>query len=572
MSEQFVPTCIFKDDLFEQIQPRLAEGPFDLFELFQLASLADDALLAPSFDELLCLEHLPKVIPYPHQISAAKRVLTDLHGRAILADEVGLGKTIEAGLILKEYMLRGLVKKALILVPASLVLQWTRELNGKFDVNAFAQRNEWSWTSYDVIVASIDTTKRDPHRSAVLGQEWDLVIVDEAHKLKNNKTKNWQIINELHKKYLLLLTATPIQNDLKELFNLITLLKPGQLGNFEQFRNSFVLKKRTPKNAVTLRSTVSDVMIRNKRKDGGVFFTERVVQQISLQLSEHERNFYNAVSAFIREQYIERKAARQNVLPLITLQREICSSAYAALCTLERMQKDAKNASVRERLKELQTIGESIPEYTKIRKVVELVQTINDKVIIFTEYRATQDFIMYMLEKNGVRCVSFRGGFKRGKKDWMKELFEKKAQVLVATEAGGEGINLQFCNRVINYDLPWNPMRVEQRIGRVHRMGQTRDVYIYNMATINTVEEYIVRLLSDKIRMFELVIGELDLILGKWKNERTLEGNIMDYIVESSSSEDLGKRIEEMGDVVLQERVKLEAMREISENVETMSV
>lgn len=126
---------------------------------------------------------------------------------------------------------------------------------------------------------------------------------------------------------------------------------------------------------------------------------------------------------------------------------------------------------------------DQVTKNSKAEKTVELIQNINDKVIIFTEYRATQLYLQWFLKQHGITSVPFRGGFKRGKKDWMKDLFKNRAQVLIATEAGGEGINLQFCNHIINYDLPWNPMRLEQRIGRIHRLGQERDVFIYNMAT-----------------------------------------------------------------------------------------
>ncbi|WP_231705804.1 DEAD/DEAH box helicase, partial [Effusibacillus lacus] len=436
----------------------------------------------------------------------------------------------------------------------SLVLQWTRELNEKFSIKAFAQKKEWCWTTYDVVVASLDTTKRDPHRSIVLEQDWDLVIVDEAHKLKNRKTKNWELINRLRKKYLLLLTATPIQNDMKELYNLITLLKPGQLGSSQQFASTFMEEKRKPKNPAELKDALSQVMIRNKRSEGGVYFTQRKVASIPLELSPRERELYDGVSSFVKEEYLKRRAERGNVLPLITLQREICSTPYAALPTLERMYKDPKTPdSLRVRIDQLRQMCESIPldQYTKGKKVIELVESCEDKAIIFTEYRASQEYLMYMLQQAGIRAIPFRGGFKRSKKDWMQELFEKRAQVLVATEAGGEGINLQFCNQVINFDLPWNPMRIEQRIGRVHRLGQTRDVYVYNIATRGTIEEYIVDLLQEKIRMFEMVIGELDMIIGKLKMHKTFENDLMDMLVNSKSASDLSSRFDDLGKKVL---------------------
>ena len=508
--------------------------------LFMLAYEAEEDSIAVSFDDLACLQLLPSVLPYNHQIETAKRVINELHGRALLADEVGLGKTIEAGLVIKEYMVRGLVKKALILVPASLVLQWTRELNEKFAVNAFAQRNEWSWTNYDVVVASMDTTKREPHRSIVLGQDYDLVIVDEAHKLKNNRTGNWQLVNQIRKKYLLLVTATPVQNDLKEVYNLIHLLRPGQLGNPTAFASTHVLDKRTPKNPQALRSALYTLMVRNRRKESQVDFTERHVEAIMLRLSQEEMELYEEVSGFIKEEYEYRSSNHRSLLPLITLQREICSSSYAALPTLEKMRKDPHLiSSARERLEHIYEMAQSVPGYTKVNQTIDLAKQIADKLIVFTEYRATQDFLLYMLRRSGIAAVPFRGGFKRGKKDWMKDLFEHRAQVLVATEAGGEGINLQFCNQVINFDLPWNPMRVEQRIGRVHRLGQTRPVYIYNLATKETIEEHIVQLLQEKIQMFEAVIGELDVILGA----KAFEKELLQTFVESRDPSEVKARL-----------------------------
>ncbi|KUO96768.1 DEAD/DEAH box helicase [Ferroacidibacillus organovorans] len=535
------------DDLLNALKER-GGLPVGSFELFMLAYEAELRSIHHSMDDLSCLSVLPNLIPFPHQIETAKRVIHELHGRALLADEVGLGKTIEAGLILKEYMVRGLVQKALILVPASLVLQWTRELNEKFGVRAFAQRNEWSWTSYDVLVASLDTTKRDPHRTAVLSQPYDLLIVDEAHKLKNSRTRNWQLINEIQKKYLLLVTATPVQNDMKELYNLINLLRPGQLGNPKDFTKEHVSTKRSPKNPVALRHALSDVMVRNRRVESAVDFTERHAKTVPLELSIEERELYNAVTSFVREEFLRRKESKRSVLALITLQREICSSSYAAMGTLEGMLKRGRlTPSEAVRVQELYHLAEAVPGYTKISKVIELIQAINDKVIVFTEYRATQDFLLYMLQQSGIKAVLFRGGYKRGKKDWMKDLFERRAQVLIATEAGGEGINLQFCNQVINYDLPWNPMRVEQRIGRVHRVGQTRPVYIQNFSTKGTIEEHIVRMLQDKIQMFEQVIGELDVILGP----RAFEEDVLEALLESRDETEIQVRLN-----VLSKRVK----------------
>ncbi|MGZ4121653.1 MAG: DEAD/DEAH box helicase, partial [Tumebacillaceae bacterium] len=272
-----MPAIEWQEELFDQFQERAETNEWDSWDLFRLAYEVEKNRVVPNFDRLQCLDQLAEVVPHPHQIETAKKVLNELHGRAILADEVGLGKTIEAGMILKEYLIRDLVEKVLILVPSSLVLQWVRELQGKFEIDARAHKNVHSWDDNNIIVSSIDIAKRDPHREKVLGQEWDLVIVDEAHKLKNRKSKNWELINTLNKKYLLLLTATPVQNDMKELYNLITLLKPGQLGSQSDYSATFMQNKRLPKNRVELKASLSEVMIRNKRSEGGVQFTQRHV-------------------------------------------------------------------------------------------------------------------------------------------------------------------------------------------------------------------------------------------------------------------------------------------------------
>jgi SNF2 family DNA or RNA helicase len=521
------------------------------WKLFSLSVTASQAQLARNFDELLSLEHVQGFTPLPHQVKTAQQVLQELHGRAILADEVGLGKTIEAGLVLKEYQLRGLVQKALILVPSSLVLQWTRELNEKFRIGCYAQRNEWSWTNYDVVVASLDTAKREPHRSAILDIHWDIIIVDEAHKLKNSRTKNWQMVNQIPNKYMLLLTATPIQNDLKELHTLITLLKPGHLGSSHEFAVNHVESARQPKDPDGLKSHLNHIMIRNRRRDGVTNLPDRHVTVVPLELSPEERNLYNEVQAFLRSEYRARQEQRISVLPLITLQREICSSPYAAMMTLGKMMKRSKNDAFRASLAGLIHLAEQIDVCTKVNKVLELLESIDGKCIIFTEYRATQDFLMYMLKKRGISAVPFRGGFKRGKKDWMKDLFANKVQVLVATESGGEGINLQFCQHMINFDLPWNPMRLEQRIGRIHRLGQDKDVHIYNMSTRDTIEAHIVNLLHEKIRMFELVIGELDYIMGEDTSANKFEKQVLSWALTSESDEELRDKLNHYGDSVL---------------------
>lgn len=544
----------FNHEWCEELSIRSSRnGPWDQWELAMLGVEATQSRLVHSFDQLQCLPHLPQLQPMPHQIDTARRVLYEMRGRAILADEVGLGKTIEAGLILKEYMIRGLVRKVLILVPASLVLQWVRELNQKFGITATAQKKEYMWTQVDIVIASMDTAKRDPHKSIVLSQEYDMLIIDEAHKLKNNKTSNYIFVNQIRKKYCLLLTATPVQNDLGELYNLITMLKPGQLGGQGQFQTDYVVDKRVPKNEELLQAELSKVMIRNRRSDGGIAYTRRHVRSIPLSLSPEEQALYEGVTSFVRGRYREAGAeggSTNSMLSLVTLQREVCSSRDAVFLTLVNLSKKTPEDSPhRAQIWELVSLIKQITANTKAEKTIELILSLdkNEKVIVFTEYRATQEYLMKYFKDHGLVAVSYRGGMNRGKKDWMMDLFRNRAQIMIATEAGGEGINLQFCHNMINFDLPWNPMRVEQRIGRVHRLGQQSDVFIYNLCTLGTIEEHIVSLLHEKINMFELVIGDLDTILEHMEEQTTLESKLQKIILESQNDDEIREHLHSIG-------------------------
>jgi SNF2 family DNA or RNA helicase len=548
----------FSLEWLDSFRQRVEEdGPWHSWEMFQLAFEAAEQTAVRSFEELQCLMHLPHLTPYPHQLDTAKKVLNQMRGRAILADEVGLGKTIEAGLIIKEYLIRGLAKKVLILVPASLVLQWTRELNQKFHIPAVAYKKPYMWDYADILVVSMDTAKREPNRQKVLDTPFDILVIDEAHKLKNQKTINYQFVSQINKKYCLLLTATPLQNNLKELFNLITLLKPGQLGTQSRFAQEFMAGERLPKNETELQKRLSHVMIRNRRSEESIPFPDRRVESIYLDLSPEERELYDAVTQFVRNQSPLKTGTRPSVFSLITLQREVCSSRDAVFVTLVNLfKKLPEDSPLRADIFRLVDVAKQVKHHTKGQKAIELVKEIGDKVIIFTEYRATQEFLIRLLTEQGIRSVPFRGGFNRGKKDWMKDLFQNRAQVLVATEAGGEGINLQFCHHIINYDLPWNPMRLEQRIGRVHRLGQTHDVQIYNLTTKDTIEAHILHLLYEKINLFEMVIGELDEILERLHLSKTFEKRLTDILLKATDDAALTEELSALG-----QRVK-EAQRQ----------
>lgn len=514
-----------KDNAFIQdLQTTLhEEGPFASWQLLQMAYSAEQTMLSKDFNGLRSLEYLPHMNFLPHQIKSAEQVVESMNGRAILADEVGLGKTIEAGLILKEYMIRGLVKKALILVPASLVSQWVQELNEKFYIPAIAYRKNYSWDQDNIIISSIDTAKREKHAEDILKIDYDFILIDEAHKLKNHRTKNYTFVDALKKKYCLLLTATPIQNQLIEIFNLVSILKPGHLGNYETFLSLYGKDRNKIKQDRYLKQLIQKVMIRNVRKDTVLSDTKRNIETVWVEFTEEERAVYDM---------LESSAGGIATLSKITFLRQLCSSREACYLSLQKSAKEQKNTlDFPSLLSEIETL----PHHVKAQKLLEILKSIGDeKVIIFTEYRATQTYLQVYLHQHGISSVPFHGGFKGGKKDWMRQLFKDRVQVLIATEAGGEGINLQFCHHLINYDLPWNPMRLEQRIGRIHRYGQENDMKIYNFAIKDTIEGHVMTLLYEKINLFEKVIGQLDEILDKLEIN-DLETEFQKIFAESTS-------------------------------------
>ena len=492
------------------------------WELFQLHYEMKKATLAEDFDSLQVLSYLPHMEFLDHQIETAKTVMEDMNGRAILADEVGLGKTIEAGLILKEYMIRGLVKNALLLVPASLINQWIKELQEKFYIPAISYRKNYEWDAYPIYVTSLDLAKRKPHRDNILKLDFDMVIVDEAHKLKNHKTLNYQFVRSLKKKYCLLLTATPIQNNLIELFNLVSILKPGYLGSYESFTKKYGKLRGDQLQDTYLRKLVQKVMVRNRRKDTILNDVKRNVHSVWIQFTEEEQRVYDELNDFLQS---------FSSLSKITFLKELCSSREACYLSLQ----NSSNELLRNSCKTILEKIAALPHHAKAQKLVEMIQQLGEeKVIVFTEYRATQFYLQWYLQQHGITSVAFRGGLKRGRKQWITELFQNNIQVLIATEAGGEGINLQFCRYIINYDLPWNPMRLEQRIGRIHRYGQKHDVHIYNFAIQHTLEEHMMKLLYDKIEIFEKVIGKLDKILATLQIEN-IEDEMKQIIDESQS-------------------------------------
>lgn len=561
----------------ERVLFQLSHRRFEPEAAYQLRLTAEHLSLIQGFEELLSLDAIA-VEPFPHQIKTAQTVLRRLRGRGLLCDEVGLGKTIEAGLVLKEYILRGLVKKVLVLTPPGLTEQWREELSSKFRIDNFVTHDdpdfrdqaENAWRAYDRVIASIATARLASNRQVIQEIPYDLVIVDEAHHIKNRNSVSWQFVNSLQKKYILFLTATPVQNKLDELYNLITVLKPGQLKTEKEFRKEFVVRgdPRSPKNRGMLRELLADVMVRNTRDQVHIKLPRRRATTIRLNLTPPEQALYDAVSQFVRTALGEDKLRRGvQRLTLLTLQREIGSSALAAAPTLEKIAGwSVFSAEQKAQLKALAKQARAIQQQAKVEALLKLLKAEgNDKVIIFTHFLDTLHHLYKTLTAAGQDVVLYYGGLSVAEKNQAIADFTGPRRILLSTEAAGEGRNLQFCWRMINYDLPWNPMRIEQRIGRIHRIGQTHEVTIYNLSTHNTVEDYILQLLDSKINMFELVVGEVDMILGNLEEEREFEEWIFDIWTQAQSQAEVESGMTALGEALLKARTTYQETKSYDE-------
>jgi SNF2 family DNA or RNA helicase len=565
----------------EALIKSVSEGVFASRESYRLRVLAEHALLVGGFDELICLDLL-QFSPFDYQVRAAQIMLRRFRGRGMFCDEVGLGKTIEAGLVIKEYLARNIVQRVMVVTPAALVEQWREELATKFNLPGFVTSADAefraagaeAWERFPLLIASLATARRAEQRARLEQIPYDLIVVDEAHHLKNRNSASWKFINELQRKYILLLTATPVENNLDELYNLITLLKPGQLKTPREFRRQFVVSgdPRLPKNRGQLRDLLGDVMVRHTRSQVNIKLPPRQANTIRLDLSPEESGFYQAVSAYVRAQVKGHSIAegenevlespsplrndaepvrRVDRLTLLTLQREIGSSPAAAESTLLAL---AGRVGRAEQLLTLAEQSTQVTAWAKADALDKLLANVlhdpTEKVIIFTHFRRTLDLLAERLRRMGISLVVYHGGMDVPSKNQAIDDFESRFQVLLSTEAAGEGRNLQFCRTMVNFDIPWNPMRIEQRVGRIHRIGQTRDVRIYNLAAGGTVEDYLLDILDHKLNMFELVIGEMDMILGQLSDEREFEDLLLDIWIESQNPEELQSGFNRLGELL----------------------
>ncbi len=475
--------------------------------------------LLQGFDELLCLAHLQQIETYWYQVETVRKVLKQFRGRVLLADEVGLGKTIEAGMILKEYLLRAMVEKFLILTPASLVGQWREEMETKFNIacttsyDTLLKSDPEAFWDQPQVIASIATARRKEHFERLTRQTYDLIIVDEAHHLKNRSTQNYKLVDALKKRFLLFLSATPVQNSLVELYNLLTLLKPGIFKTEKEFRAAYMTpgKPRIPANRDRMRDLMRDVMIRNTRALVDVRLPPRHATTLRLEAEPEERQCYRTLDVLVGE--VHTSTPGHHRLALRHLLSAAGSSPAAAAATLHRFLEREKGDS---RWLELYERYAAIAQGGKEKALLEMLKrNPEEKKMVFIHHRDTLNHLDNLLTHQAIPFARFEGSLSGEDKDAAIARFRDRVPVLLCTESGGEGRNIQFCNTLINFDLPWNPMAIEQRIGRIHRIGQHREVFIFNLVSRGTLESHVLQILDEKINMFELVVGEIDAILGE---------------------------------------------------------
>ena len=539
---------------------------------YDLRREAERIALVPGFDRLITLD-ANAIKELPHQIDVAQRVLRQMGGRAILADEVGLGKTIEASIIYKELAIRGLARRTLILTPASLVGQWQGELEEKFFERFETPTDPDDWQRITKAIVSHDRARSRRHAEEILRHHWDLVIVDEAHKIKSHRGATYQFIEKIERDFILLLTATPLQNDLRELYNLVTLLRPGQLGTWDEFRAEHLVAgdHRQPRDPEALRALTHEVMIRTRRSSvvDDLDLPPRRPRHPEVRLTKAEADLYDRTTQFLRRLYREgfvqpqeqeedteegtprRRRSGKGMLQLavIHLRQRLCSSAKALAESLEHLAEGERiRPEYRTIARQLAQRATKIKTHAKLNVLTEVLEETPDRVVVFSDHRPTIQLIEERVRALGRKPIVYWGAHATPERDKRIRAFhEDERSVLIATRAGSEGRNLQFCNVLVNYDLPWNPMVVEQRIGRLHRIGQKREVHIVNLAAAGTIESYILQLLDRKIKLFELVVGELDLILGEFGGAQEFEGRLANEWLAAENEEDFARRVETIG-------------------------
>jgi SNF2 family DNA or RNA helicase len=541
---------------------RLSAGPAVDPAASALVDRAVAVLRRPGFDTLLSLPQLA-FEPFDYQRETASTVLRRMRGRAILADEVGLGKTIEAGLVLSELRLRGLADRTLVLTPAGLVEQWRDELERKFSLPTSIVTGRSGVPDCrgggPVLLVSLAAARREPLKSELTGGGWDLVVADEAHRLRSTNSASGKLIRALTTRFLLLLTATPVENRLQDLYEMISLVAPGLLGTPAQFRTRYAAagEDASPRNLDELRARTRQVMVRHRRSEVALRLPQRLAETVLVPPDSDERALYAEVVERVRLH--ARGATPARGMALRSVSRLAGSTPAAAAPTLAKLG-----------WTDLAARAEAITDPAKVRLLVSKLgehAANGEKVLVFTAFRKTLDTVAASVRAAGIDATVYDGGLSRVEKERVIGAFRGDVPVLLSTESAGEGRNLQFCHVMINLDLPWNPMQIEQRLGRLHRVGQTRDVLLTNLVSKGSIEERILHVLETKINMFELVVGELDMILGRIDDDFDFERAVFDAFATADDDRGFARRMDEIGadlvaarDTYLRSRLGMDAL------------
>nr|WP_277910629.1 SNF2-related protein [Halorhabdus tiamatea] len=532
-----------------------------------------------SEQELLALEEVKdKVKLLDHQLSAAHRAITNMGRGLLFADEVGLGKTIEIGMVLKELDLRDTRDSFLVLTPAQLAPQWQQELDDKFGLDFVCNYDDefQGFDAHDRIVASVDTAKSSRYKEEVLSRRWDALVLDEAHYVRNEDTKRYSLIEQIEYEEAFFATATPIQNDITDLYNITNLIRPGLLGTSTEFEDRYVADGDDTqiKNADALQRKLDRVMIRNRREETDIDFTNRDVRTNTFEPTTAEEELYDTVTNYVRSNYSSEDAKH---LVLLLLQKEVVSSPSAVLGTVNKWLDGEGSTTVsnreRDHLHEIKEAASEISDTTKQQRLREIVTTIHDqldttRVVVFTQFRETQKEVAESVRKLDQPVHVVNGDCSSTEKEAIVADFEAEGGVLVATDSISEGRNMQFCNVMVNYDLPWNPMKVEQRIGRIDRIGQERDVHVFNLALADTVEEHVLEKLYGKINLFTQSIGGLREILSRMeKSGADFEREVFERVRTADSRVELENNFEEMAVDLEENKEAAEKMSEFNKGV-----
>ncbi|MEM2100488.1 MAG: DUF3883 domain-containing protein [Thermoproteota archaeon] len=572
---------------------------------------------AYQFDPLYAV-NVSQIDPLPHQIDAVyHHILKHPRIRFLLADDPGAGKTIMAGLVLKELKQRGLVKSVLIVVPGHLKDQWIRELKEKFNetfmiVNRGVMNASWGrnvWQEEYQIITSMDFAKQEDVMRSLGEAHWDLVIVDEAHKMaayeyggQKKKTERYKLGEVLSRNsnFMLFLTATPHRGDPENFRLFLDLLEPDFFATNEMLIESINNKD----NPLFLRRLKEDL----KNFDGSPLFPPRKVNTVKYKLSDDEKRLYNAVTEYVEKYYNKamQKDKRNVTFALLILQRRLASSLRAIRRSLERrrdrlkelykqgeiisetgyineealedspeLERWRKEDELLEKLTSAETLEELKEEIEKLEELIQLAKEAEkkeietklrqlkdvihekkigkdgEKLLIFTESRDTLEYLVEKIRSWGYSVSSIHGGMGLDERIYAEHEFNNKTQIMVSTEAGGEGINLQFrCWLMVNYDIPWNPNRLEQRMGRIHRYGQRYEVHIYNLVAVDTKEGRVLETLFDKLETIRQHLNSDKVfdVIGDIVPGRMLQDLIIDAITNKRSMEDILSEIKKIPD------------------------